>query len=53
MKKITAFVLSVVMILSMIPFGVFAASGSGTETDPYQMATAADLRKMHEDLSAH
>lgn len=53
MKKITAFVLSVVMILSMIPFGVFAASGNGTETDPYQIATAADLIKMHEDLSAH
>ena len=47
MKKITAFVLSVVMILSMIPFGVFAVSGNGTETDPYQIATAADLIKMH------
>ena len=53
MKKITAFVLSAVMVLSVIPFGVFAASGSGTETDPYQIATAADLIKMHEDLSAH
>ena len=44
-KRILAWVLALVMIVGLLPTVAFAAdlSGSGTEDDPYLIATADDL----------
>lgn len=68
-KRIVAMILCVCLVITMtpVPFGIVYAEtnaagneitsgfagGSGTEDDPYQISTRAQLDKVRENLSAH
>lgn len=60
-KRILAFLISALMLLSVCPFGAFAADwdgtaassfsgGSGSKEDPYELSTAGDIALLIYDL---
>lgn len=56
-NKVLALTLSLLILISAVSANAFAdsafAGGSGSADDPWQIATAAQLDKVREDLAAH
>lgn len=56
-KRITSMFLVLLMVLSLMPATVqaspaFSGSGSGTEADPYLIATAQELVEFRDEVNA-
>ena len=52
-RKIFSCILIVAIILSQFCIGSFAASGTGTASNPYQITTAAQLQAINDDVTAN
>ena len=54
-KRITSWLLMLILVLGLLPAAVSAApktGGSGTEADPYLIATAEDLAAFRDEVNA-
>lgn len=55
-KRALSLLMAVIMVVSLLPTAVWAAdgtlSGSGTEADPYLIASADDLKAFRDKVNA-